>query len=81
MRRNKLNNFQISYDLGSYDGKNGAEQALNFIHTILSKDPNAKIMPAIEKDGKKSLIIEETNGRCSEIKCIYQGNGKFNEML
>ena len=64
-----MKRLKISYNLETYDGQNMAEQALDFIHTVLSKDPNARIVSAIQKDGRKSLIIEETNGNCSDIRC------------
>ena len=58
-----------SYNIDSYGGQNISEKSLDFIHNTLTNDIHAKIIPAIQKDGKKSLIIQESNGMMSEIFC------------
>jgi len=64
-------NTKISYNLKSYSGEHMGEQALDFMHTILTNDPNATFIAAVQKDGKKSIVIKETNGNCSDILCKY----------
>ena len=62
---------KTSYNLETYSGEHMAEQALDFMHTILTNDPNARFMSAIQKDGRKSIVIEETNGNCADVRCNY----------
>lgn len=63
---------KISYNLENYSGEHMAEQALDFMHTILISDPNAKFIASVQKNGRKSILIQETGGNCSDVFCKYQ---------
>jgi hypothetical protein len=58
---------KVSFDLDDYKGVNRAEQALSFLHAVLTQDINAVILPAVQADGGKSLVVRLSSGECADV--------------